>query len=219
MSAKILIADDHPVLRNGIIYIVKTKLVFANILEAENGKDALELILKEKPEMAILDVDMPYIKGIEVCRRAIQAGSKTKLVILTMHKDEDIFNEAMDIGVHGYLLKDNAVSEIMECVNRVLEGKEFVSPEVEKFLIARAKRKSNLSTVTDLMGSLTATEFKILQLIAKGKTSQQIATLHFISVRTVDNHRANICKKLNLKGNNALLMFVATNSQVLNSGG
>lgn len=212
---KILIADDHPILRSGIIYIIKTKLVFATILEAENGKDALELILKKKPDLAILDIDMPHLKGVEVCRRAIQSGSKTKLVILTMHKDEDIFNEAMDLDISGYLLKDYAVSEIVDCVKQVLAGEKFVSPEVEKFLVARDRKKSKLSSISDLINTLTVTEFKILQLIAKGKTSSQIATLHFISVRTVDNHRTNICKKLNLKGNNALLMFVATNSQVL----
>ncbi|MCC7027770.1 MAG: response regulator transcription factor [Saprospiraceae bacterium] len=213
---KILIADDHPIIRNGIIYIVKTKFVFASVLEADDGNKALELILKEKPELAILDIDMPYLSGIEVCRRISKVGIKTKTVILTMHKDEDIFNEAMDIGADGYLLKDNAVSEIVSCINHVLAGNKFASPEVEKYLIARTNKIANLSSINDLMHTLTTTEFKILQLIAKAKTSNQIASLHFISIRTVDSHRANICKKLNLKGNNALLMFVASHSKMLN---
>ena len=194
---KILIADDHPIIRNGIIYIVKTKFVFASVLEADDGNKALELILKEKPELAILDIDMPYLSGIEVFVNDTLLNCSN--------------NQLSNIDVSA-----NTASEIVSCINHVLAGNKFASPEVEKYLIARTNKIANLSSINDLMHTLTTTEFKILQLIAKAKTSNQIASLHFISIRTVDSHRANICKKLNLKGNNALLMFVASHSKMLN---
>ncbi|HYG50911.1 MAG TPA: response regulator transcription factor [Flavobacteriales bacterium] len=208
--ALILIADDHPVLRNGIVYLVKTKLVFANIIEAIDGKDALEKILRLNPDLALLDFDMPHLKGIEVCRRMKKAGSSAKAVMLTMHNDANVFNESMEAGMNGFLLKDNALDEITECIQDVLAGKNYVSPKLTPLLQKREQKEKDLKG-HELLHSLTHTEFKILQLIAKGTTSRQIADLHFISIRTVDNHRANICKKLNLKGNNALLMYVTIN--------
>ena len=210
---KIVIADDHPLFRNGLKNILETKLKDIDyILEAENGKEAYELIKKHKPDIAILDVDMPLLSGLEAAKLVSKNNLSVYIIILTMYNEEDIFRRAMDYGVMGYVLKESAITDIINCVNTVKEDKHFISPVLTDYLI---KDKSETQGFNIQFADLTIAQRKILKLIADNKTTKEIAEELFISPKTVEHHRANICKKLNIHGTNALLKFAINNKSKL----
>lgn len=211
----VIIADDHPVLRSGLRMLINSSNDCEIVNEAGNGEDALAVIEKEKPDVALLDITMPRMTGIQVARIVQDRGLSTKIAILTMSADELIFNEAMDMGVLGYVLKENATGEILNCIRTVAEGKYYISPTISGMLVKRSqKRQKAISTIPGL-ADLTPTEIRILKLIAGNKTSKEIASDLSISYKTVENHRTNIIKKLNLSGNNALLRFAIENKSIL----
>ncbi|HEY6333829.1 MAG TPA: response regulator transcription factor [Blastocatellia bacterium] len=203
----ILIADDHPVFRKGLRQVIETDARLKVIAEAEDGQAALELIQRLKPDIALLDVNMPKVDGVEAARILREKGTLTRIVFLTMHQDEDVFNDAMDAGAKGYVLKESAVTDIIDSVRAVASGKHFISPQLSSHLIARSERATSLVKHKPGIETLTATERRVLKLIAENKTSREIASGLFISIRTVENHRANICTKLELRGAHALLKF------------
>ncbi len=210
---KIVIADDHPLFRNGLKNILETKLNNLEIIyEAENGKDAVELIEKHSPDIAILDIDMPVLSGLEAAKLISKNNLPVYVIILTMYNEEDIFRRAMDYGVMGYVLKESAIADIISCINIVNEGKHFVSPALTDYLI---KDNTETQSFNVQLTDLTLAQRKILKLIADNKTTKDIAEELFISPKTVEHHRANICKKLNLHGTNALLRFAINNKSKL----
>jgi len=209
----IVVADDHPVFRFGIMNILKGIEHLSVVGEAENGPDAIEKIVQNKPDIAVIDVEMPGKNGLEVCQELIQLGISTKLIIFTMYKEEELFNKAMDIGVFGYLLKETAMSELTECIHTISKEEKYVSKNIENYL---SNRKSKFIS-NEFMNQLTTTEKKILQLIADQKTSKEIAGKLFVSEKTVENHRYNITKKLALEnGNSSLLKFAIENRMIIN---
>jgi len=213
-SKTILIADDHEIIRAGLGQILQDRTDHT-IEVADNGVKALQLIRKVKPTIAILDIDMPEITGLEVAQVVHNEGLSVDIIFLTLYRDESLFNQAMDIGVKGYVLKENTVAEIVRCVQVVSEGKHYLSPEISDFLI---RRNTNLlSPASDSKGlnSLSKTERKILKMVSSLKTNQTIAEDLHVSIRTVQNHRKNICQKLGLKGAHALLKFAIDNKQLL----
>ena len=212
---RILIADDHPVFRKGLRQIIETDPALQVIAEAEDGEAALALIQQLRPAVALLDIDMPKMDGLDVARAISEKRLAVEVVFLTLHKDEDIFNEAMDAGARGYVLKDSAVTDIIQSVRAVAEGRHYISPQLSSLLVNRSVRVASLVTQKPGLDSLTATERRILKLIAENKTSKEIAGELFVSVRTVENHRANICAKLDLRGAHALLKFALENRSAL----
>lgn len=213
-QTKILLADDHALIRKGLRQVLAAEPDF-HIMEAENGEEALKLIREQNPHIAILDIEMPKMTGFDVAKRIHNEGISVNVVFLTMFKDEALFNNAMDIGVKGYVLKENTVSEILRCVKSVLEGKHYLSPEISDFLIRRNSKFTN--TATDNLGIhlLTPAERNILKLLATMKTSQKMAEELGISVKTVQNHRNNICNKLEISGAHALLKFAVEHASHL----
>jgi DNA-binding NarL/FixJ family response regulator len=211
-SKSILIADDHELIRGGLRQVLEMQ-TDGRILEAGNGLDALRLIQTEKPEIAILDVEMPGLTGFEVARRVRDQGLKVDVIFLTMYRDESMFNKAMDIGIKGYVLKENTIIEIKQCLQAVMAGRYFLSPGISDYLIRRNNR-FNLPA-SDSMGldRLTDTEKRVLQQLAQMKTSKEIADEMKITVKTVQNHRNNICNKLELQGAHALLRFAVDNAE------
>jgi DNA-binding NarL/FixJ family response regulator len=207
MSNTLIIADDHPIFRKGLLDILKSDKSFQILAEASDGNEALELILLHQPDVAILDVDMPNMSGIEVCRNALKLKSKTRFVILTMYKEEDLFNEAMNIGVSGYVLKDNTVDDIINCINSVAQNDVYISPNIKQFLISRKEKDIGNDSIKKKLLKITISEMRILKLISENKSSKEIAALLFISYKTVENHRYNICRKMELEGNYALIKF------------
>ncbi len=212
-SITVLIADDHPLLRKGLKDIIDDEAELCVIGEAGDGEQTLSLIRQLKPEIAIVDLNMPKISGLEVVRLIKEENINVKVIVLTMYDKENIFNKAIDLGINAYVIKDSALTEIVSAIKNVAAGKYFISPSISGFLVERKKLSktsgSQLSEEEDLMiPKLTGTELKILRMIANKMTTKDIADTLFISINTVSTHRSNICEKLNLKGPNALLRFV-----------
>lgn len=204
---QILIVDDHPIFRRGLRQVIEMDAQLKVCGEAENGILAIELIEKLNPMIVVADVNMPNMNGLELARKTGEKNPQVKFIFLTMHNDETMFNEAMDAGVKGYVLKDNAVSDINDCIKTVSAGKRYITPSLTEYIFRRNRKNAVFKEKTSGLESLTKTEQRVLQLIAEEKTSKQIGEILFIHSRTVDNHRTNICRKLNLHGTNALLRF------------
>jgi len=210
---RIIIADDHPIFRGGLRQIISADESIEIIGEADNGEKALEIIQELKPDIAVLDIDMPKKTGLDVLREL--KDSSTKIIFLTMYAEEDIFDEAMDFGIKGYVLKDSAVNDIIECILSVNEDNYYISPNVSNLLVNRRNKSKNLIKKNPELGNLTKTERNILRFISENKTSKEIAEVLFLSQRTVENHRTNISNKLNLKGSHSLLKFAIENKSYL----
>lgn len=207
MSIQLLIADDHPIIRKALRQMLESDSAFAVVHEARDGRDALDAIERMTPDIAILDIDMPVLNGLEVLRELRQKSLRVDVVILTMYNDEELFNEAMDLGVKGYILKEGAVDDIRECAHAVSRGKYYISPSISEFLVHRSERYADLHKAFPALSQLSAAERRVLRLIGEGRTSKQIAGELSVSPKTVDNHRQNIAQKLGLHGAHALLKF------------
>lgn len=212
---KLLIADDHPIFRHGLKQIIEKDPHLKVVGEAEDGETALELLPKCGAEVAILDVDMPNKDGFDVVRAIHQQHLRVEIVFLTLHKDERFLNAALDLGVKGYVLKDSAMSEIVQCIKFVASGQDYVSPQLTGFLVQRSRRAAALAAEKPQLDRLSPTERQILRLIADYKTSKEIAGELLISIRTVEHHRANVGEKLELKGSHALLKFAVEHKSEL----
>jgi DNA-binding NarL/FixJ family response regulator len=208
---KVLIVDDHPLFRQGLRQLVEADSRFELVGEAGDGRSALQLIMEKKPDIAMLDVNLPIMSGLEVARSLQEKRSATHAVILTMYKEEETFNRAVDLGVKGFVLKENAVQDILDCLVAVAAGQHYLSPTISGYLVRRRGRAEEVAVKKPGLNDLTKAERRILKLIAEKKTSREIATELFISPRTVEAHRANICAKLELRGSHSLLQFALEN--------
>jgi DNA-binding NarL/FixJ family response regulator len=212
---RVVIADDHPVFTKGLRQVLTADPSLDVVAEARDGEAAFQCIQEHKPDVAVLDIDMPKKDGFDVVRAVQKQQLPVAVVFLTMHKNEALFNAALDLGVQGYVLKDSALTEIVDSVRAVATGHNFVSPVLSTYLFGRRRRAQALSQEQPSLGDLTPAERRVLQLIADAKTSGEIARDLYISVRTVEHHRANICTKLNLHGSNALLRFAMAHKSEL----
>ena len=206
-AIRILVADDHPIVRNGLRMAIDADPWLTVVGEAANGQEALARIQELTPAIAVLDIDMPKLDGFGVAREVRKERLPVKLVFLTMHSAVDLFDVAMDLGASGYILKESAMTEIVQGLKAVSAGQHYVSPALTSYLIQRLTRTESFEKTTPGLGDLTQAERKILQMIAAGKTSKEIGTELFIHHRTVENHRLNICQKLGITGPHALLKF------------
>lgn len=208
-SIRILIADDHPIFRRGLRAVVESDAVLDVVAEVENGAEAIKQIEMLEPDVAVLDVNMPQADGLTVAKTIQEKNLTTIPVFLTMHTDEAIFNAAIDADVKGFVIKDGAANDIITCIKSVVAGQSFFSSTLSQFLLNRHSRpKSPIE-------NLTASERRVLRLVADGKTTKEIADELFVSPRTVEHHRANIAAKLELSGKNALLTFALTNKSLI----
>ena len=205
---RVLIADDHPLMRRGLRISVEEHPDLQVVGEASDGEMALELITKLQPHIALLDIEMPKLDGLSVAREIVKRGMKTEIIFLTLHADQDFFSSAMDLGSKGYILKDSAVQEVVVGIRSVISGRPYLSSAITANLLQKRNKPTPRSSEA-LTSNLTPTERRIMQLIANGKTSKEIGTELSIHYRTVENHRTNICRKLDLDGEgaNALLRF------------
>ena len=212
---KILIADDHPIFRQGIIKIVEQDLSYEIVDQCGDGKQVIAKIKACSPAITIMDISMPGMNGLEVLRESQRERLGTNFIILTMYKDEEYFNEAMNLGAKGYLLKDNAAKDLLNCLKAVSQGNHFICPDLSHLLLERRTKIQSLEHSSPGLADLTPSEKKILRLIGQNKTSKEIAEELYVSIRTVQNHRNNIAQKLGLKGHHKLLQFAIENKAYL----
>jgi DNA-binding NarL/FixJ family response regulator len=203
----ILIADDHPIYRQGLRQIITADSALHVVAEADDGAAALTQLRKFKPRIAMLDVEMPHKDGFALAREIQAQALPIELIFLTMYRDEQFFNAALDLGIKGYLVKDSAPTEVIRAIKNVAAGESFYSQSLTKLLHKRASRLSELLTLAPGLSLLTVAECRVLKHVADGLTSKQIADALGISARTIEHHRAHIANKLDLRGSHALLQF------------
>jgi DNA-binding NarL/FixJ family response regulator len=203
---RILLADDHPVVRRGLKATIEEDPELRVVAEAVDGNDALAKMVELQPHVAILDIDMPGANGLSVAREAAARNLSTRIIFMTFHSDEDLMRIAMDAGGKGYLLKGTETDEISDAIRAVVLGRTYISSTMASVLL---KQKSNEPGSDQALDTsiLTPTEKKILRLIADGLSSKEIGDRLNIHYRTVENHRTNMCRKLNIEGANALARF------------
>jgi two-component system, NarL family, response regulator LiaR len=206
---KILIADDHSLVRTGLRQLLESSDEFSVVGEAESGEEAVQLTLKLKPDIAILDISMPGMNGIEATRTIGRQSQGTRVLILTIHESEEYVYQMVRAGASGYVLKDAGKDELFTAVRAVAGGERFFSPGVSKLMveefIRRATDQDSAAPAPDQV--LTNRECEVLKHIAEGMTNQQIADKLFISVRTVDTHRTNLMQKLDIHDTASLVRY------------
>lgn len=206
----IVLADDHVMFRKGLKKIITGVADFDVIGEANNGMELLDILKKTTPQLIILDISMPKLRGLEAAREIKQTYPHIKILVLTMHKKKEFVHQAMEAGAEGFLLKEDADSELLQAIAALKQGKRFISPLLTSELMDLAVSKP----APDL---LTNRERQVMKLLAEGKSHKEIADLLYISIFTVRNHRENIMKKLNLKNLVALVRY-AMNHGYLSDG-
>jgi two-component system, NarL family, response regulator NreC len=199
---RILLADDHALVRHGFRMILAAQPDMEIAGEAGNGREAVELCQKLKPDVVVMDVTMPELNGIEATRRLIELSPRTRVLALSMHKDAVYVREILRAGARGYLLKDSADTDLLAAVRAVAKGEGYLSPGVSDAVLSDYRRH-----VTDPLDLLTTREREVLQLIAEGKTNKEIATSLSLSVYTVEAHRGRLMEKLNLHSTGELVRF------------
>jgi two-component system, NarL family, response regulator NreC len=204
---RILLADDHTLIRHGLRLLVEQQPDLVVAAEAEDGRQAVAQAAAAKPDVAVLDIGMPNLNGIEAAKQITEGASGTAVVILSMHADESYILRALKAGARGYLLKDSAESDLVRAIRAVAEGKSFFSPTVSKVLLEDYVKKLQRTGGEDSYDLLTPREREILQLVAEGKSNKEVATLLNLSVYTVETHRANLMEKLNLKSVPELILY------------
>ncbi|MBN2542557.1 response regulator transcription factor [bacterium] len=197
MSIKIVIADDHEIMREGLRNLLEEQYNMEVVGEAENGRRAVELVEELNPDVVVMDISMPDLNGIEATRQVIKVCPGVKVVALSMHSQKRFVKEMLQAGASGYVLKNDAFTELIKAINSVNIGDKYLSTRItgeviDEFVGSVSEKKSTLEP------GLTAREREVLQLLAEGKTTKEIAQLLFVSERTVDTHRTNIMKKLDI---------------------
>lgn len=209
----VLVADDHPLFRKGLRQALEAEGSFDVIAQASDGDEALAVVRERRPNIAVLDLEMPRTSGLAVAEAIRDEGLEVAVVILTMYRDRGMFRRALDVGVRGYVLKDSVVTEIVACLHMVASGRAYISPALSSELLERQADR----TLPELerMEALTPAERRVLKLVAGGLTSPDIAEELGNSVKTIENHRSSICGKLGLSGPQALLRFALENRALL----
>ncbi len=213
-SYRIIIADDHGLMRQGIKAMICQDKELAVIGEAADGVELMELLQKEEPEMVILDISMPRMNGIEAVTEINERYPAIRILILTMHTNAQYFYHVISAGAHGYLLKDDSDTELLPAIRTVRQDKTYVSPqlvtEVTGDMAAAYRDNKDMPIV-----HLTSREKQVLNMVVKGHTSKQMAELLCISHRTVDHYRASLLKKFKMKNSVDLVNYVISNSMVV----
>jgi two-component system response regulator NreC len=204
---RIVIAEDHTILREGLRSLLSSNPEFEIVGEAEDGREAIQCVKKYNPDLILTDLSMPRMNGIEAIQEIKRRNPKTRVLVLTVHKAEEYILSTLKAGADGYLLKDSTHAELVMAVKKVLSGKPYISSEVsEKVIEGYLEGKETLKSLTSFE-TLTFREREILKLIAEGFRSKEISEELCISVKTVEKHRANLMEKLNLHNVQALTMY------------
>jgi len=204
---RILLADDHTVIRRGLRALLERQSGFAVVAEAADGREAVETAAAVQPDVAVIDIGMPNINGIEAARRITEKRPETAVVILSMHADESYVLRALKSGARGYLLKDSPEEDLIDAIRAVHAGKAFFSPEISKMLAEDYMRQMRQRGVEDSYELLTPREREVLQMLGEGKSNKEVATQLNLSLHTVETHRGNVLEKLNLHSTAEMILY------------
>ena len=204
---RILLADDHTVMRSGLRALLERQPGFCVVAEAADGYEAVKMAEEHAPQVGVVDVAMPKLNGIDAVRQITAKHPEIAVVILSMHADESYVLRALKAGARGYLLKDSAEADLIGAIKAVHEGKAFFSPAISKLLAEDYLRQLRQRAVEDSYDLLTARERQVLQLLAEGRSNKEVANELHLSLYTVETHRANILQKLNLRGIPELILY------------
>jgi len=204
---RIVLADDHVVMRNGLRLLLERQENFEVVGEAGNGRETVQICETKKPDVVVLDIAMPQLNGIEAARQISAKQPQVAIVILSMHSDESYVLRALKAGARAYLLKDSAEADLINAIRAVSEGKAFFSPAISKTLVDDYVRRLEQRGIEDSYELLTTREREVLQLLAEGKSNKEVATLLNLSLYTVETHRGNILQKLNLHSVPELILY------------
>jgi len=216
MPIDILVADDHPIFRKGLVDILQIAIPECVIHEVSDGQQAIQHLKENKYHIALLDVDMPQTDGFTVCKEIKVNYPNIKVVFLTMYKDVTVFHTAMELGADGFLLKDNTAEEIIECLEKVQKNQKYISQRLGEYQNQYQEYTKKKRKLKDLLDDLTQTERRTLKLVSENYSSKEIADILFVTPKSVENYRSRICRKLGLEtGNNALVKWTLDNKELL----
>jgi DNA-binding NarL/FixJ family response regulator len=211
---RVLLADDHSIVRRGLKSLIETEAGLSVVAEAGDGLEALRLCAEHHPDMAIVDVAMPKLNGIEVAARVQKLERPPRVIMLSMHADESYILRALAAGARAYLLKDATDEDLLPAIRSVAAGKPYFSPTVTAVLVEDYMRQLQARGLTDSHHLLTDREKEVLQLLAEGRSNKEVATLLDLGVSTVETHRANLMQKLNLH-NTAEIVLYAVRKRII----
>jgi DNA-binding NarL/FixJ family response regulator len=204
---RILLADDHTVVRQGLRKVLEERPEWEVVAEAGDGREAVRRAEELGPDVAILDITMPLLNGVEATRQIVRRSPGTRVLVLTMHSDEAYVNQILQAGATGYLLKESADVDLVQAVSAVSQGKSFFSPAIARVMLDDYVRQLADKGITDRYESLSEREREIFQLIAEGKANKEIAAILSISPSTVETHRARIMEKLDLHSAAEIVLY------------
>jgi len=214
MSTRVLLADDHGVVRKGLRFLLERQPGMEVVGEAADGREALRLALELSPDIVVMDIAMPILNGIDATSQLVKRLPSVRVIILSMHSDEDYLLSALNAGAKGYLLKDSADADIVRAIQAVERGTPFFSPEIAKTLLEDYMRFLQQRNLQDSYDLLTDREKEILQLLAEGKSNKEVATMLSLGVSTVETHRTHLMQKLGLH-NTAEIVLYAVRKKII----
>ena len=206
---RVLLGDDHTVLRQGLKRILEDRRDWRVVAEAGNGREAVSKAIELTPDIAVLDVGMPLLNGIEATRQIVKRAPSVRVLILSMHSDQAYVTQAVQAGARGYLLKESAGSELIAAIAAIAGGKSYFSPPVAQVVFDDYVRSLTARGITDRYDALSGREREVLQLVAEGRSSKEIAELLSISPATVETHRTHVLQKLGLRNTAEVVRFAA----------
>jgi DNA-binding NarL/FixJ family response regulator len=201
----IVVADDHKIVREGLVKLLEGRADFSVIGEAADGEEAVKMVLEKKPDIVIMDIWMPRLSGIDATRRIVKRGSQTKVLVLSMHESRTYVEEVLRAGASGYIVKNSASSDLLQAIDAVQGGASYLSPAITQQVVDAIARPGDSSPSGVAM--LTDREREVLQLIAEGLSSKEIASMLGVSLKTIDSHRSNLMQKLDIHKVSGLVRF------------
>lgn len=204
---RVLVADDHGVVRKGLVFLLSAEPSMEIVGEASNGRDAVARVEELSPDVAILDIAMPGLSGIDAAAQITRRNPRTGVIMLSMYSDEEFVLRALSAGAKGYLLKDAAEPDLIRAVQTVASGRPFFSPAITATLLEDYMRRLRQAGLHDSYDLLTDREKELLHLLAEGKTNKEAATVMNVGVSTVETHRTNLMQKLNLHNTAEIVLY------------
>ena len=208
-DVRVLLGDDHVVLRQGLRRILEDRRDWRVVAEAGNGRDAVRHAIELKPDVAVLDIGMPLLNGIEATRQILRRAPSVRVLILSMHSEQAYVTQAVQAGARGYLLKESAGAELIEAIAAVAAGRSYFSPSVAQVVFDDYVRSLTKRGITDRYDALSEREREVLQLVAEGRSSKEIAEVLSISPATVETHRTHVLQKLGLRNTAEVVRYAA----------